>query len=180
MLASHAFSPKIFIQSRNAAVDSAFVCPLYRGRVNFAHGVLYMAAFCAFAAFFQRYFYSISAHLAMYMVDLYLYWWPPSLYCCGGALLARRWFSACCCSSSRISCSLSIACSRRVSWLVNLGAVPFWVALAPYMRLSVWHISFSTRWSCTVDALCIAVASIYISSGGTAALRSSAACGVLL
>ena len=52
ILASHAFSPRISIQSRNAAVDSAFVYPLYRGRVAFDYGVLYIVALCALAAFF--------------------------------------------------------------------------------------------------------------------------------
>ena len=72
MLASHAFSPKISIYSRNAAVDSAFVCPLYKGRVAFVHGVLHVVALCALTAFSQRYFYSMSAHLAMHIVDLHL------------------------------------------------------------------------------------------------------------
>ena len=48
------------------------------------------------------------------------------------------------------------------------------------MQFSIWYISFSTKWSCTVDALCIAVASIYISISSTAALHSSTACSVLL
>ena len=72
MLVSYTFSPRISIQNRNAAVDSAFVCPLYRGRVAFDHRVLYIVALCALAAFFQRCFYLISAHLAMYVVDLHL------------------------------------------------------------------------------------------------------------
>ena len=180
MLASHAFSPRISVRSRNAAVDSAFVCPSYRGRVAFNHGVLHVAALCAFAAFFQRRFHSISAHLAMHVVDLHLCWWPPSLCRCGGATPARRRFSAWCCNSSRISCSLSAARRRRVSWLVGLGVVPLWVALAPLICLSVWRISFSTKWSCTVDALYIAVTFMYISSGGTTALHSSAVYSVLL
>ena len=72
MLASHVFSPRISVQSKNAAVDSAFVYPLYRGRVAFNYGVFYIVTLCALAAFFQRCFYSISAHLAMHVVDLYL------------------------------------------------------------------------------------------------------------
>ena len=124
MLASHAFSPRISVHSKNAAVDSAFVCPLYRGRVAFDHGVLHMVALYALTAFFQRCFYSLSAYLAMHIVDLHLYWWPPILYCRSGALPARRWFSAWCCMSSRISCSFFVACRRRVSWLVSLGVVP--------------------------------------------------------
>ena len=73
MLVSHAFRPKTFIHSRKAAVDSAFVSPLYRGRVGVAYGVFHVAAFCAFAAFFHRHFYLRSAHLAISVVDLYLY-----------------------------------------------------------------------------------------------------------
>ena len=72
MLASHAFSPKISIYSKNAAVDSAFVCLLYKGRVAFDYGVLYIVALYTLAAFFQRCFYLISAHLAMHIVDLHL------------------------------------------------------------------------------------------------------------
>ena len=180
MLASHAFRPRTSVRSRNAAVDSAFICPSYRGRVAFDHGVLHVVAFCAFAAFSQRCFYSLSAHLVMHVVDLHLCWWPPILCCLSGALPALRRLSACCCSNSRVSCSFSTARRRRVSWLVSLGAVPLWGALVPRMRFSVWRISFSTGWSCTVDALCIAIASMYMSIGGTAASRSSAARGVLL
>ena len=73
MLASHIFSPKISVQSKNAAVDSAFIYPLYRGRVAFDYRVLYIVALCALVAFFQRHFHSMSAHLAMHIVDLYLY-----------------------------------------------------------------------------------------------------------
>ena len=73
MLASHIFSPKISVRSKNAAVDSAFVYPLYRGRVAFNHGVLHIVTLCTLAAFFQRYFHSISTHLAIHVVDLYLY-----------------------------------------------------------------------------------------------------------
>ena len=77
MLASYAFRPRISIRSRNAAIDSAFVCPLYRGRVAFTYRVLYVVTFYAFAAFSQRRFHLLSAHLAMYIVDLHLCWWPP-------------------------------------------------------------------------------------------------------
>ena len=52
MLASYAFSPKISVYSKNAAIDSAFVCPLYKGRVAFNHGVLHVVALCALEAFF--------------------------------------------------------------------------------------------------------------------------------
>ena len=72
MLASYAFSPKIFVYSKNAAVNSAFVCLLYRGRVTFDHRVPYMVAFCALIAFSQRCFYLMSAHFVMYIVDLHL------------------------------------------------------------------------------------------------------------
>ena len=60
-------------------MDSAFVCPLYRGRVAFDYGVLHVVALCALAAFFQRRFHLMSAHLAMHVVDLHLCWWPPNL-----------------------------------------------------------------------------------------------------
>ena len=73
MLASHIFSPKISIYSKNATVDSAFVYPLYKGRVAFNYRVFYIVTFCALTAFFQRRFYSISAHLVMHVVDLHLY-----------------------------------------------------------------------------------------------------------
>ena len=73
MLANYAFRPRTSVRSKNAAVDSAFVCPLYRGRVAFDHGVLYVVAFFAFAALSQCRFYLLSAHLVMYIVDLYLY-----------------------------------------------------------------------------------------------------------
>src|SRR5882757_9930868 len=115
MLTSHAFSPRTSVCSRKAAVDSAFVYPLYRGRVSIAYGVFHVVALYAFAAFFYRRFHLISAYLAIHIIDLYLYWWPPSLYCRGGALLAWRRVSAWCCSSSLISCSLSTAYRRRAS-----------------------------------------------------------------
>ena len=60
------------------------------------------------------------------------------------------------------------------------GALALRVCLVPRIRSSVWRIFSSTGWLCTVAALCIAVVSIYTSSGGTAASRSSAARGVLL
>jgi hypothetical protein len=161
MLASHAFNPRTSVRSRKAAIDSAFVCPSYRGRVGVDHGVLHVVALRAFAASFQRRSHSLSAHLTMHVVDLHLCWWPPILCCRSGAPPARRRVSAWCCSSSRISCSLSVARRRRASWLVGLGAVPLRGGLAPRMRSSVWYISFSTRWPCAIDALYIVVASIY-------------------
>ena len=72
MLASHAFRPRTSVHSRKAAVDSAFVSPLYRGRVGVSHRVFYVAASYAFAASFHCYFYLRSAHLAISVVDLYL------------------------------------------------------------------------------------------------------------
>ena len=56
MLASHAFRPRISVRSRKAAVDSAFISPLYRGRVGIDHGVFHVAASCVFAASFHRCF----------------------------------------------------------------------------------------------------------------------------
>ena len=72
MLISYAFSPRISIHSRKAAVDSAFDCPLYRGRVANVYRVFYVVALCAFTAFFYCHFYLVSAYLAMHIVDLYL------------------------------------------------------------------------------------------------------------
>ena len=97
MLASHVFRPRTSVHSKNAAVDSAFVCPLYRGKVAFNYGVLYIVTFFAFAALSQCCFYLLSAHFVIYIVDLYLYWWPPILYYLCVALPARRRFSACYC-----------------------------------------------------------------------------------
>ena len=48
MLASHTFRPRTSVCSRKAAVDSAFVSPLYRGRVGVNYRVFHMAASCAF------------------------------------------------------------------------------------------------------------------------------------
>ena len=52
MLASYIFSPRTSVYSKKAAVDSAFVCPLYRGRVGFDYRVPHVVALYAFAAFF--------------------------------------------------------------------------------------------------------------------------------
>ena len=73
MLISHIFRPKTSVRNRKAAVDSAFVSPLYRGRVSVDYRVFHMATSCVFAAFFHRYFYLRSAHLAISVIDLYLY-----------------------------------------------------------------------------------------------------------
>ena len=48
MLTSHAFRPRTSVRSRNAAVDSAFVYPSYRGRVVFNYRVLYVVNFFFF------------------------------------------------------------------------------------------------------------------------------------
>ena len=73
MLASHAFNPRISVHSKNATVDSAFVYPLYKGRVAFNYRVLYIVALYTLIAFSQRCFYLISTHLAIHIVDLHLY-----------------------------------------------------------------------------------------------------------
>ena len=91
---NYIFSPRISVYSKKAAVDSAFNYPLYRGRVAVVYKVFHVVTFCAFTAFFHCRFYSVSAHLAMYIVDLYLYWWPPSLYYCSSTLLAQYQVSA--------------------------------------------------------------------------------------
>ena len=70
---SHAFRPRTSVYNKKAAVDSAFVSPLYRGRVGVDYGVFHMAASCAFAASFHCCFYLRSAHLAISIVDLHLY-----------------------------------------------------------------------------------------------------------
>ena len=67
------FSPKISIYSKKVAIDFAFNCPLYKGRVTIVHRVFYMVILCTFTAFFPRRFHSVSAHLVMYIVDLHLY-----------------------------------------------------------------------------------------------------------
>ena len=72
MLISHAFRPRTSVRSRKAAIDSAFVSPLYRGRVGVDHRVFYMAASCIFAASFYRRFHLRSAYLIISIVDLYL------------------------------------------------------------------------------------------------------------
>ena len=73
MLVSHAFRPKTSICNRKAAVDSAFISPLYRGRVSVDYRVFYMAVSCAFTALFHCCFYLRSAHFVISVVDLYLY-----------------------------------------------------------------------------------------------------------
>ena len=73
MLTSYTFRPRTSVRSKKAAVDSAFIYPLYRGRVAFTYRVLYIVTFYTFIAFFQRRFYLLSAYLIIYIVDLYLY-----------------------------------------------------------------------------------------------------------
>ena len=73
MLANYTFRPRTSVYSKKAAVDSAFASPLYRGRVGVDYGVFYVAASCAFTAFFYCCFYLRSAHLIISIVDLYLY-----------------------------------------------------------------------------------------------------------
>ena len=180
MLTSHTFSPRISIYSKKAAVDSAFDCPLYRGRVAVVYGVFYMVALCAFTTFFHCRFHSVSAHLAMHIVDLHLCWWPPSLCCCGGALPAWRQVSAWCYSSSYISCSLSAACRHSTSQLIYLGALPLQQGLAPYIYFSTQYISFSTGCLCTVVAFCITIISIQTLSGSITASRFIAVCSIYL
>ena len=72
MLVSHAFRPRTFIHSKKAAIDSAFISPLYRGRVGINYRVFHVATFYVFAASFYYYFYLRSAHLVISIVDLYL------------------------------------------------------------------------------------------------------------
>ena len=72
MLVNHAFRPKTSIHNKKAAVDSAFISPLYRGRVGVNYRVFYIAAFYAFTASFHYYFYLRSAHFAISVVDFYL------------------------------------------------------------------------------------------------------------
>ena len=91
---SHAFRPRTSVYNKKAAVDSAFVSPLYRGRVGIDYRVFYVAASCAFAAFFYCRFYLRSAHLVISIVDFYLYWWPFILYRRCSALLVCCWVSA--------------------------------------------------------------------------------------
>ena len=145
ILVNYAFSPKIFVHSRKAAVDSAFDCPLYRGRVAVVYRVFYVVTLCAFTAFFYCCFYLVSAHLAMYIVDLYLYWWPPSLYYCGSVLLVQYQVSIWCYNSSYISYSLFAIYRCSTFQLVYLGILPLQQGLAPYIYFNTQCMFFSTR-----------------------------------
>jgi len=180
MLASHAFKPITFVCNKNAAVDSAFVSPLYRGTVGVVYRVFQVAVFYVFVIFFQYLFHSRSAHLAMNVVDFHLCWWPPVSCWHGSILLVWRQVSSWCSRNPYILFSLFIACRQRASWLVCLCIMPLWGTLALCMLFSVWHMFSSTEWPYTVTALCIAIVLIYRSNRGTAALCFSAACGVLL
>ena len=73
MLVSYAFKPRTSVYNKKAAVDSAFISPLYRGKVGVDYRVFYMAISYAFAAFFHYCFYLRSTHLAISIVDLHLY-----------------------------------------------------------------------------------------------------------
>ena len=48
---------------------------MYRGSVGVVYGVFQVAVFCVFAASFQLFFYSKSAHFAINVVNFYLCWW---------------------------------------------------------------------------------------------------------
>ena len=73
MLVSHAFRPRTSVCNRKTAVDSAFISPLYRGRVSVDYRVFYIAASCTFTASFYRRFYLRSAYFVISIIDLYLY-----------------------------------------------------------------------------------------------------------
>jgi len=51
MLISYTFSSKTSIYSRKAAIDSASIYSLYKGKVGFNYRVLYIVAFYTFTAF---------------------------------------------------------------------------------------------------------------------------------
>ena len=72
MLISYTFRPRTSVRSRKATIDSAFISPLYRGRVGVNYRVFHIAASYIFAASFYRRFYLRSAHLAISIVDLHL------------------------------------------------------------------------------------------------------------
>ena len=72
MLVSYAFRSRTSIYSKKAAVDSAFISPLYRGRVGINYKVFYVAASYAFTASFYYCFYLRSTHLVISVVDFYL------------------------------------------------------------------------------------------------------------
>ena len=182
MLTSYIFSPRTSIYSRKAAVDSTFICPLYRGRVSVVYRVFYVVALYTFTAFFQYYFYLISTYLTIYIVDLYLYQWPPILYC-------RQQYS------TSIALGLHLVLQQLLYFLFSLYYLQVQGFLAYILRritplggpYSLYTIliyfsiySFSTRCPYTIAALYIAVVSIQMSSSSTAASRSITAHSILL
>jgi len=80
MLASYAFRPIIFIYNKKAAVDFAFISPLYNGSVGVVYRVFQVAALYIFTAFFQHFFYLKFAHFMINVIDFHLCWWPPISY----------------------------------------------------------------------------------------------------
>ena len=52
MLTSYTLSPRTSIYSKKAAIDSAFIYTLYKGRVGFNYRVPYIVALYTFTAFF--------------------------------------------------------------------------------------------------------------------------------
>jgi hypothetical protein len=73
MLISYVFKPRTSIYSRKAAIDSAFISPLYRGRVSINYRVFYIAAYYIFTTSFYYRFCLRSTYLIISIVDLYLY-----------------------------------------------------------------------------------------------------------
>ena len=160
MLTSYAFSPKTSIYNKKAAIDSAFIYPLYRGRVSISYRVLYVIPFYTFIAFFYFYFYLISTYLAIYIVDLHLYQQPPILYYYRYTLPAQYRVSTQYYSNSYISYSLSTTYRQRVSQLISFGVMPLQRALAPYIRSTIQRIFFFTRQPYTIEALYIVITAL--------------------
>jgi hypothetical protein len=52
MLTRYTFSSKTSIYNRKAAINSAFICPLYREKVNIIYRVFYVVPLYAVTAFF--------------------------------------------------------------------------------------------------------------------------------
>ena len=73
MLISYVFRPKTSIYSRKAAIDFAFISPLYSGRVGINYRVFHIAIAYIFATSFHLRFYLRSAYFIISIVDLYLY-----------------------------------------------------------------------------------------------------------
>ena len=73
MLTSYAFRFKTSICNKKAIIDFTFVYPLYKEKINIIYRIFYMAAFWAFVAFSQHYFYLIFIYFVMYIIDFYLY-----------------------------------------------------------------------------------------------------------